>query len=274
MTVKGFVYELVPISPDHVPSCSGCGDPYHGPWRLGQALERYVSYLCGQPKQNGEPCRWDTRSEPCMAHPTPEQLERQRTEERAAQERRRQAEEDRQHETEQRRQGLIQILSVRCPQCSAPAASLCRAPKSGTVRTLHHARRKLAGTNEPKTFVIEATNCYTPRVAEPPLDMDPRALLDHPLEDRTAEATRRYHEAEQQAADWKMAAARRAVWLAAEDRTLLIRAQACPTCCAVPDAPCDRQGRFRNRFHDERTDAAMRKSLAGSAHSPAGPLSA
>jgi hypothetical protein len=109
----------------------------------------------------------------------------------------------------------------------------------------------------PNTFVIEATNNYTPTVPEPPLDADPRKLLNEPLEDRTQEATLRYQREQQQEAEKKMAKARRGVWLAAEDRRHLIAAQPCPTCHAELAEPCDRLGRFRNRFHDARIDAAM-----------------
>jgi hypothetical protein len=107
------------------------------------------------------------------------------------------------------------------------------------------------------SFVIEASSLYTQRVAEPPLDGDPRVFLADPLTDRTEEATRRFCAEEREAAERKMAAARRSVWLASGEREAAIRAQPCPVCEVVPPAACDQCGRPRKQFHVERIDAAM-----------------
>ncbi|MGW0885304.1 zinc finger domain-containing protein [Streptomyces sp. NPDC002671] len=237
--------------------CTRCSAPIHGSWRLGRTLDLTNPNLCGQPRKDGEPCRWDTSREPCRAHPSPEALKRRQAEEQAAQERRKRAEEERRHETERRRRNIIMILSVRCPHCTAPAGRLCQSPKGDTVRSLHQARRKLAGVDGPKAFAIEAANFYTPTVPEPPLDGDLRELLGDPLEDHTEQATRRYLAEQQHTAARKMLAARREMWLAEADRTAEITAQPCPTCNAEQSTPCERTARWHNPFHEARVDIAM-----------------
>ncbi|MFF8595227.1 hypothetical protein ACF061_28050 [Streptomyces sp. NPDC015220] len=245
------------MAPDAAPQCDGCGEPYMGSWRLGQAVGLNNPHVCGLPKRNGFPCGWNTASEPCPYHPTPEALQREQEHQEAEQERRRQAEEQRRDATERLRMNLIKILSVRCPHCSAPAASLCNTPRGLATRTLHKARRSLAAVSEPRSFVLEATNFYTPTVPEPPLDADLRSLLNDPLEDCTEEATQRYDREQQEAAAQKMAAAQRTVWLACEDRTALITAQPCSVCGAEPSDECDQHGWPRGQFHTVRIDAAM-----------------
>ncbi|MEU9246945.1 hypothetical protein [Streptomyces sp. NPDC048385] len=257
VTVSGFRFTVVPVKADDTPQCTGCGELFLGPWRLGQAVGLSNPYVCGLPKRDGSPCGWNTSQEPCPYHPTPEALQREEERKQAEQERRLQAEKKRRQASERLRQNVVQILSVRCPHCSAPSASLCTAPKGGVVRTLHLARRKLAGVSGPASFVLEATDLYTPAVDEPPLDADLRALLNDPLEDCTEEATRRYYCEEQEAAERKMAAAQRAMWLAGGNREDLIRQQPCPACDAEPPAVCDQRGWPRGQFHTERIDAAM-----------------
>ncbi|WP_245236019.1 zinc finger domain-containing protein [Streptomyces durhamensis] len=255
--MSGYRFVAVPVKPDATPHCAGCGEPFLGSWRLEQAVGLNNPYICGQPKKDGSPCGWNTTQEVCPYHPTPDALQREHERKQAEQERRRQAEEERQQESELRRLDLIQILSVRCPHCSASAAALCCGPKGGVVRTLHKARRQLAGVSGPKSFVIEATNQYTRTVDEPPLDADLRSLLSDPLKDRTKEASARYYLEEQGAAERKVAAAQRALWLAGGDRADLVRAQPCPTCHAGPPTACDQRGWRHGQFHTERIDAAM-----------------
>ncbi|MGI5405201.1 zinc finger domain-containing protein [Streptomyces chartreusis] len=254
----GFQYEAVPVAVQESPSCSGCSGVYHGSWRLGQAVGLDSPYLCGQPKKNGHPCRWNTVRDPCPVHPTPQALKRQQEQQQAEEERRRQAELDRQQDTEVRRRNLIAILSVVCPHCHVPAASLCRSPKGSTVRGLHSARRQLAGVGHPREYVVEARSIYTHRVEEPPLDADPRTVLGDPLHDRTGAATRRRNAELHEAARQEMAAARRKLWLAGDDRTREVMAQPCPDCGAKAASPCtNAAGMRRKDYHAERVDAAM-----------------
>lgn len=254
----GFAYEAVPVAVEESPSCSGCSGTYHGPWRLGRAVGLDQPYLCGQPKKNGHPCRWNTLQEPCRAHPTPEALKRQQEQQEAEQRRRREAEAGRQRATAERRRNLIAILSVVCPHCHVPAASLCRSPKGATVRGLHRARRDLAGVSHPRDYVVEASNLYTQRVDEPPLDADPRTVLDDPLHDRTETATQRRNAELHEAAQEETAAARRKLWLTAEDRTAAIMTQQCAACGAEAALACgDVAGKRRRHFHPLRIDAAM-----------------
>lgn len=270
VTVDGYRFEVVPVKPDAT-CCTRCAAPLHGSWRLGRALDLTNPNQCGQPRKDGEPCRWDTSREPCRAHPSPEALKRQQAEEQAAQERRERAEAERRDETAKRRRNIITILSVRCPHCSAPAGFLCKSPKGDSVRNLHQARRKLAGVDSPKAFVIEATSFYTPAVPEPPLDCNPRKLLGNPLEDRTEQATRRYLAEQQHTAERKMLAARRDVWLAQADRTAEITGHPCPTCDAAPSTPCRRTVPWRSPFHDARVDIAMTASDTAVDHVPPPP---
>ncbi|MGW0949240.1 zinc finger domain-containing protein [Streptomyces sp. NPDC002623] len=259
VTVNGaFPYQAVPVTADEAPSCSSCSGAYHGSWRLGQAVGLHDPHLRGQPKKNGEPCRWDTLREPCRVHPTPEALKRQEEHRLAEQERKRQADLERQRDTEERRRNLIEILSVVCPHCSASAATLCSTPKGLTTRSLHRARRQLAGVPGPRDYVIEASDFCTQRVDEPPLDADPRAVLGDPLHDQTEAATQRRNAEEREAAGREMAAARRKLWLSTADRTAEITARPCPTCGAEAAEPCrDAIGKRRKIFHIERADAAM-----------------
>ncbi|MFD4481595.1 hypothetical protein ACFWPU_36550 [Streptomyces sp. NPDC058471] len=258
VVVAGHRYQAIPVDADEEPLCDGCSAPLQAPWRIGRALDLRNPHLCGQPKKSGEPCRWDITREPCRVHLSHEDQERERMRQEAEAERRKELEEQRQRQTEERRLGLISILSVACPHCLAPAAALCRSRRGSVTRPLHRARRQLAGVPGPKEFVIEATSFHRLRVPEPPLDGDLRALLDDPLLDRTAQTEQRFAAEQHEAAQRKMDEAQRDLWLAADSREDVVRAQPCPACDAAPGAACQQFGKpFRRRWHAERIDAAM-----------------
>ncbi|MFE9574565.1 hypothetical protein ACFYMW_39680 [Streptomyces sp. NPDC006692] len=260
VTVNNVTYRAAPIEVDEAPCCDACGRHWMGPSRIvgprsGQAFGR-----CGQPKSNGQPCGWVISQEPCPYHRTPEQqrLEDER-QERAKQERR-DAELRRQEETVERRLGLIAILSVECPHCSSPAATLCVAAGKPT-RNLHRARRQLAGWTGPKEYVVEATNWFTSRVPEPDLAADPRTVLGNPLEDQTAQARERYLDEERATAQKKIHDAQRAVWLADGDNRESVLTIPCPMCEAESQVPCHKRGGWpRTGLHDARIDAAIAAS--------------
>ncbi|EPH46634.1 hypothetical protein STRAU_0298 [Streptomyces aurantiacus JA 4570] len=184
-------------------------------------------------------------------------MQREHERQQVAEERKRVAEEERQRETGDRRLNLIGILSVACPHCMVPAAALCQSPQGLVVRPLHRARRQLAGVHWPKEFVVEATNIYTLRVAQPPLDADPREILGDPLEDRTPQAEQRYALEQQEEARRKLHEAQRSLWLASSPREDAISAQPCPVCHVRPQTACVHDGKRRKRPHVERVDAAM-----------------
>lgn len=258
--VDGFLYEAVPVTTDHMPRCAHCAAPYQGSWRFGQAVHLDDPRLCGQPKKNGLPCQWDITREPCRAHLSPQEREHQRAREAAEAERRKEEEQRRQRANAERRENLIEILSVACPHCDSAAAALCRRPKGVPVRPLHQARRALAGILWPKEFVLEEYSFPSGRKApDPPLDGDPREILDHPLPDKTAQAEPRYAREQQEAAEGKLRRARRELWLASAPRKDAVSAQMCPACGAAPHTPCTPHGRGRGwQPHTERVDAAMK----------------
>ncbi|WP_455755037.1 zinc finger domain-containing protein [Streptomyces lydicus] len=191
---------------------------------------------------------------------SPQEREQQRAREAAEAERRKEEEQRRQRANAERRENLIEILSVACPHCDAAAAALCRSPKGVPVRPLHQARRALAGILRPKEFVLEDYSLHSGRKApDPPLDGDPREILDHRLPDKTAQAEPRYAREQQQAAERKLRRARRELWLASAPRKDAVSAQRCPACGAAPHTPCTAHGRGRSwQPHTERVGAAMK----------------
>ncbi len=257
MLVGVHYYEAVPVTVEEAPTCQTCSVSYTGPWKLGRAVNLRNPHQCGQPKKDGTPCGWIITNSPCAVHLTPEDLERERKRQEEAAERARVAEHERQAQTEVRRANLITILSVTCPHCSVPAGELCQNPQGAIVRPLHQARRKLAGVLEPKEFVIEARNFYTPKVEEPPLDGDVRALLGDPLKDRTTEASARFAVEEREAAEAKVQKAHRQLWLASACRDQTVAEVPCPLCGATACSPCVVEGKELKRPHPQRVDEAM-----------------
>lgn len=121
----------------------------------------------------------------------------------------------------------------------------------------------------PKEFVVEATNSYTLRVPQPPLDADPRDILGDPLEDRTTQAEQRYAAQQQEEARRKLHEVQRSLWLASSPREDAISAQPCPACHAQPQTACTHDGKRRKHPHVERVDAAMACERARVAHQAA-----
>ncbi|MFZ3562771.1 MULTISPECIES: zinc finger domain-containing protein [unclassified Streptomyces] len=257
VTVSGYRYEVVPVETGSVPQCTGCGAAPTGPWRIGRALDLTDPDRCGQPKKDGSPCGWIITREPCRVHRSPEELRYEEERRQAEEARRVKAEEQRRADTAARRENLIEMLSVTCPHCSAPAATLCRMPKGHSTRALHRARRQLAGVDGPKDYVVEATSWFTPRVAEPPLNDDPRTVLNHPLQDRTEQARERYATEQRAAAQHKMDEAHRTMWMAEAGNEDRVRARTCPRCGATAQERCVQPGRPHRKFHPERVDDAM-----------------
>ncbi|MFF1690770.1 hypothetical protein [Streptomyces sp. NPDC058254] len=261
VSVGGHRYWVIPVEAEEPPTCADCSAPFLDPWKVGRAVDLHNPYHCGMPKKNGEPCQWDVSREPCRVHLSPEELQRIEEHKEAEAERKRQAEERRQQESVQRGLDLIEILTVTCPHCSAPAAALCRSPQGVVGRALHRARLQLAGVDGPKEFVLEAPR-YPARPTRPPsVHADPREVLGDPLVDRTAEAQPRYAAELEEAAQRKVDDAKRALWLAEGSREEIILAQACSDCGAEPGAACSRAGRgWGTRAHAKRIDAAMEAS--------------
>ncbi|MGW1785552.1 zinc finger domain-containing protein [Streptomyces sp. NPDC002143] len=163
----------------------------------------------------------------------------------------------------QRRENLIEILSVACPHCGAATAALCSSPKGVPVRALHQARRALAGVFLPKEFVLEEYSFHSGgKAPHPPLDGNPREILGHVLPDKTAQAEPRHAQEQQEAAERKLLRARRELWLASAPRKDAVSAQTCPACGTTPHTPCIPSGRGRSQQpHAERVDAAMEADI-------------
>uniref|UniRef100_UPI002F91AEF0 zinc finger domain-containing protein n=1 Tax=Streptomyces virginiae TaxID=1961 RepID=UPI002F91AEF0 len=211
------------------------------------------------PKKDGSPCGWFTREESCPFHRTTEEQEAERARRETQQEQHRlRVAEDR----ESHRLGLIGILTVACPHCGVPAAELCRAPKGTRQRTLHQARRKLSGWKEPGSFVLQSYSYRKPGY-EPPLDADLAAVLNDPLEDRTADASVRFEREQREADERRVLEARRKLWLVSGHREEQISMAVCSRCGANPGEECQSGGRLMLRSHSERLDAAMAAENVG-----------
>lgn len=211
-------------------------------------------HLCGQPKKDGSPCGWVVTESPCPFHLTPEEeAAARRREEEAAEKRRVRLAEDR----AAHRAGLVRILSVTCPHCGVRAATLCRNPQGRPQRGLHKARRRLADCDFPKDFALESYVHGRPPAVPPPLDSDPRAVLDDPLVDRTDEMSRAYQERQRAEAAHRLRAAQRTAWLAAAPRDEAVEAVSCPECSAARGSPCTGWARRFSRAHTGRVDVAM-----------------
>ncbi|WP_329625927.1 hypothetical protein OG357_38485 (plasmid) [Streptomyces sp. NBC_01255] len=252
--VAGHLYAAVPLEPGALPSCGCCNNPYTGPWKMGRAVQWRNPDLCGHPKKTGSPCGWVVAESPCPFHVTPQEKEAEQTrKEQAAEKLRTEIAQDR----AERRDALIDILSVTCPHCGAPAAVLCKTPKGQSQRGLHKARRQLADWNWPKEFLLQSYAYGRPKEVPPPLDGDLRAILDDPLTDRTAEMNDEFQKKKQAEAERKLQALQRDVWLAAAHRDEALAAVPCPHCSAAPGSPCTGSGRKHSRTHPQRVDAAM-----------------
>ncbi|MFD3728787.1 hypothetical protein [Streptomyces sp. NPDC058671] len=221
---------------------------------MGRAVEWHNTDLCGHPKKDGTPCGWVVAESRCPFHLTPEEkeAERLRKEEEAERERVRVAE-----DRAERRRGLIDILSVSCPHCEAPAAELCMNPTGKLQRGFHKARRQLADCDWPKEYELQSYAYDRPKEVPPPLDGDLRKVLDDPLTDRTAEMNAAYVKRKEADSERKLQELRRAAWLAAEPRDETVAAVSCPQCAAVPQAPCTGSVRKYRQVHLQRVDVAM-----------------
>ncbi|MFF6794322.1 hypothetical protein ACFY9C_35230 [Streptomyces filamentosus] len=252
--MDGYLYAAIPINPDSFPKCTCCGSAFAKPWKMGRAVEWRNPDLCGHPKKNGAPCGWVVTDSPCPYHLTPEQkkAEQDRKEEEERRERERIAK-----DRAERREELIEILSVSCPHCSTPTAKLCVDPKGKFQRAFHKARRQLADCDWVKEYELQSYMYGRLKEDPPPLNGDPREVLDDPLTDRTAQMTAAYLKRRQEEAERKLQELRRAAWLAAEPRDEAVAAVACPQCEAVPQTQCRGGIRKFKRAHSQRVDAAM-----------------
>ncbi|MEU9298507.1 hypothetical protein [Streptomyces sp. NPDC048266] len=252
--VDGYLYAAIPMTPNSFPTCTCCGSAFTKPWKMGRTVEWRNPDLCGHPKKDGSPCGWVVTDSPCPYHLTPEEkkAEQDRKEERERQERERIVK-----DRAERREELIEILSVSCPHCSAQSAELCADPKGKTQRAFHKARRQLADCNWVKEYTLQSYTYGRLEEDPPSLNGDPREMLDDPLTDRTAQMTAAHLKRRRKEAERKLQELLRAAWLAAEPRDEAVAAVACAQCGAAPQTQCGGGLRKFKRAHSQRVDAAM-----------------